>query len=262
MGAASVRGWHMVEACKELGIGGTTGYRWRAERGGVPPVRSPESKHHGRYLSVLERQRIATLHGGGHGVREIARRLKRSPSTISRELRRGVADHDVGGYDGDLAHARARERARRTRHSKLVEDPELAEMVGDKLDQEWSPEQICGWLRRALVGRPEWHLCHETIYQALYHGDRGLKRDPHNQAANRRPLRKRRRHPDRRQPRFVAPATLVDCRPPVMEQLSPGTGRGTSSSGEPTSPPSAPWSSGPACMSGWSISPTVEPRAR
>ena len=80
-----------VEACQQVGIGRKTGYRWRAERGGLPPLRLGEADHRGRYLSQLERQRIATLRGRGLGVRETARRLGRSPSTVSRELRRNVA---------------------------------------------------------------------------------------------------------------------------------------------------------------------------
>lgn len=71
-----------VAASKLLGIGRKTGYRWRAENGGLPPGRLAEAARSGRYLSLLERQRIATLRGRGLGVREIARRLARSPSWV------------------------------------------------------------------------------------------------------------------------------------------------------------------------------------
>ena len=60
-----------------------------------------------RYLSMTERQRIESLYRHGVGVREVARRLGRSPSTISRELRRNTARHDRGGYDTTLTHSRA-----------------------------------------------------------------------------------------------------------------------------------------------------------
>jgi hypothetical protein len=60
-----------VEACRRVGIGRKTGYRWRAERGGLPPLWLGEADRKGRYLSRLERQRIATLRGRGPGVREL-----------------------------------------------------------------------------------------------------------------------------------------------------------------------------------------------
>jgi IS30 family transposase len=208
-----------VAACKLLGIGRKTGYRWRAGNGGLPPGRLAESARSGRYLSLLERQRIATLRERGLGVREIARRLGRSPSTISRELRRHLRPHDRGIYDGDLAHARARERSRRPRRPLLSREPELRQIVQDKLKEEWSPAQIAAHLRETYPDRPEWHLCHETIYQALYHGGKGgLSRTLTKKLRTGRPLRKRRRSPMARTPRFVAPGRLIHARPAVVEE--------------------------------------------
>ncbi len=69
------------------------------------PVRVDEAVRSHRYLSLIERQRIATLKAQGLSMREIARRLDRSPSTISRELRRNRARQDRGTYDAVLAHA-------------------------------------------------------------------------------------------------------------------------------------------------------------
>ena len=126
-------GMGTVEACRTLGIGRKTGYRWRAERGGVPPARVAEHARGGRYLSLVERERIAVLDQAGVGVREIARRLNRSPSTISRELRRNRAPHDVA-YDPSLAHVCARERARRDRTGVLARKAELRELVQTKLE--------------------------------------------------------------------------------------------------------------------------------
>lgn len=151
-----------VVACRQLGIGRKTGYRWRAETGGLAPQRDSEQVHSSRYLSLLDRQRIASLRARGLGVRQIGTLVGRSASTVSRELRRGTAVHDRGGYDGDLAHARAQQRRTRIRPGRLAADTELCDLVQDKLQLEWSPEQIAAWLRHSYPERAAWHVCHET----------------------------------------------------------------------------------------------------
>ncbi|EID72845.1 MULTISPECIES: IS30 family transposase [Rhodococcus] len=159
------------EACRRLGIARTTGYLWRAQRGGLLRTVLPQDSRSGRYLSLLERERIAVLHAQQCSVREIARRLNRAPSTISRELRRNMRAGDDGNYDAGLAHSRAREQTRRRRRSIFARDSALRTLVQDKLKLQWSPEQIAGWLRTTYPDRPDWHLCHETIYQGLYTAD-------------------------------------------------------------------------------------------
>lgn len=207
-----------VEACRAVGIGRKPGYRSRAENGGLPPARLAETARSSRFLSLLERQRIATLRAGGLGVRAIADRLGRSPSTVSRELRRNTLPHDRGIYNSDLAHARARQRARRPRQGRLLEDEQLRAEVQAKLELDWSPEQIAAYLRSAWPDRPRWHVCHETIYQGLYHGGKGgLSRALTRRLRTGRPLRKRRRSPDQRRPRFIVPALLIDRRPAIVE---------------------------------------------
>jgi transposase-like protein len=161
-----------VEACRQVGITRKTGYRWRVEVGGVAPLRLADAVRSDRYLTMVERQRIAGLHRQGLTIREIARRLDRSPSTVSRELRRNTAAHDAE-YDAVLAHVRARERCARPGRSRLALDSALRAVVQEKLELEWSPEQIAAHLRVAYPHQSAWHLCHETIYQALYRGARG-----------------------------------------------------------------------------------------
>jgi len=205
-----------VEACQIVGIDRKTGYRWRAENGGLPPALVAEDTRSSRYLSRLERQRIATLRAAKHSIREIARRLGRSASTISRELRRNIRPHDRC-YDADLAHARARQRARRPRRARLITDSRLRAEVRAKLELEWSPEQISYHLRTEFPDRPGWHVCHETIYQALYNGGKGgLSRTLTRRLRTGQALRKRRRRPDQRRSRFVIPAQLIEHRPPVV----------------------------------------------
>ena len=203
-----------VAACEQVGITRKTGYRWRAENGGVPPARLADAVRSNRYLSILERQRIATLRARGMGIREIAGRIDRAPSTVSRELRRNTSPHDGGLYDGDLAHARARQRTVRARPSRLRTDHQLRAMVQASLELEWSPEQISAHLRLTFPDRPDWHVCHETIYQGLYRGgSSGLSRTLTKRLRTGRPLRKRRRRPNQRSTRFITPGRLIDKRP-------------------------------------------------
>ncbi|WP_371503091.1 helix-turn-helix domain-containing protein [Kitasatospora sp. NBC_00374] len=220
--------WHLlqsgvgtVEACKQLGIGRRTGYRWRAENGGLPPERLPEPSRSDRYLLLLERKRIATLRERGLGIREIAERLGRAASTVSRELRPKTLPHDQDIYDADLAHHRAQERVKRPRLAKLRLDAELRAEVRAKLDLEWSPEQIAAHLRVLWPDRPERHLCHESIYRALYQGAKGgLSRTLTKKLRTGRPLRKQRRKADQRAPRFAGPRR----RRAERVQADPGAG--------------------------------------
>ena len=177
----------------------------------------------------------------GLSMREISRRLGRSSSTISWELRRNMRRHDRGKYDAVLAHARSREKARRDRGGWIGKDPVLRDLVQEKLTQDWSPEQISFWLRETHPQKKSWHVCHETIYQAVYWPrNSGLTRKLTTHLRTGRPLRKRRRRPDVRTPRFIAPATLIDHRPTVVEERSrlgdwesqcPGTARSATSGG-------------------------------
>jgi IS30 family transposase len=107
-------------------------------------------------------------------------------------------------------------------------------------------------------GRPDWHVCHETIYQAaFYHGGtRGLSRQLTVQLGTGRPLRKRRRRADERSPRFVAPALLIDQRPDAVEQRTRiGDWKAISSPDGSTAQRSAPSSTEPAatCSSSTSL---------
>ena len=108
-------------------------------------------------------------------MRSIARRLGRSPSTISRELARNT---DRGGYRATRAHALAYERASRPEPAKLATNLVLRRKVEEDLRRRYSPEQIVGRLRREFPDDPEMRVSPETIYQSLYVQSRGaLRRD-------------------------------------------------------------------------------------
>ena len=109
-------------------------------------------------------------------MRAIARRLGRSPSTISRELAR-TSDR-AGGYRATRAHALAYVRASRSKPSKLATNMILGRKVENDLQKHYSPEQIVGRLRQEFPHDQEMRVSHETIYQSLYVQSRGaLRRD-------------------------------------------------------------------------------------
>jgi len=147
--AALQRGEFIADAAVVAGTYRKQGTRWVAACGGVRPRRGRNLT--GRCLSFAEREEIALARARGETMRAIARRLGRSPSTISRELRRN-ADRD-GGYRATTAHAMSYERASRPKPAKLATNLRLRELVQDDLRRRFSPEQIAGRLRRRFSRR-------------------------------------------------------------------------------------------------------------
>ena len=170
--AALQRGEFITDAAEGVGTYRKKGARWMVAEGGVRPRRGRDLL--GRYLSFAEREEIALARAAGEGVRSIARRLARSPSTVSRELARN-ADRD-GCYRAMRAHARAWERASRPKPAKLVVNERLRELVQEDLSRNYSPEQIAGRLRVRFPDQPEMWVSTETIYQSLYVRSRGALR--------------------------------------------------------------------------------------
>lgn len=119
------------------------GTLWVIANGGVRPRRGRNLK--GRCLTFVEREQIAMSRAAGRSVRAIATRLGRSPSTVSRELRRN-AEAD-GGYRASSAQAMAYHRASRPKPAKLATNLALRTKVEQDLERKYSPEQITGRLR-------------------------------------------------------------------------------------------------------------------
>ena len=129
---AIARGLSSEEAGAVAGVSPAVGTRWFREGGGMPSV-SP-SPLSGRYLSFVEREEIAILQARDCGVREIAQRLGRSPSTISRELRRNAATRGGGlEYRASTAQWHADRRALRPKAAKLAANDALRQYVQDRL---------------------------------------------------------------------------------------------------------------------------------
>ena len=142
-----------------------------------------------RYLSAAERERIADLRREGSSIRQIAGQLGRSPSTISREIRRNSDDYDL--YRPFEAHRKSVYARLRPKIPKLVAHPTLRALVEQKLQRRWSPEQIAAWLRRRFPDQDTMWVSHETIYQALYIQARGsLKVEVKNALRSGRATRK------------------------------------------------------------------------
>jgi IS30 family transposase len=169
------RGWSVRAAAREVGVSRTAGANWsrgyKTYRNGVvvgfvaPLDRLADRQISTRYLSQDERIEIADLRRSGLSVRAIADRLDRSPSTISRELRRNsVVGH---GYRPFEAHRRATMRRARRHRRRVDVNSELSSVVAELLFQRWSPQQISRHLRLRFADDPSMWLCHESIYQAV-----------------------------------------------------------------------------------------------
>ena len=184
------------DAAIACGVSGPVGSRWFRERGGMPLVEL--SALSGRYLSFAEREEIAVLRAQNVGVREIARQLRRCPSTVSRELRRNAATR--GGrldYRAGVAQWKAELLARRPKAAKLADNDRLRGYVQDRLagavrapdgtlaagpvtgewkgrskprrqdrrwNTAWSPEQIANRLPVDFPDDESMRISHEAIY--------------------------------------------------------------------------------------------------
>ena len=225
------------------------GTRWFRENGGMPS--SDLVPLSGRSLSFAEREEIAILHTQGFGIREIARRIGRCPSTVSRELRRNAATR--GGdlqYRATTAQWHADRRARRPKVAKLAANNKLRQYVQDRLAgaitaadgtsvpgpdvrwvgrrhgrrqerrwaSSWSPEQIAHRLRVDFPKDDSLRISHEAIYQALYVQSRGaLRRELVACLRTGRALRVPRARTRGRGKKFVNSEIMISERPAEAE---------------------------------------------
>lgn len=160
-----------------------------AESGGIRPAPRQRSA---RVLSLAEREVISRGMAAGQSMRAIAAALGRAPSTVSRELRRNEGRH---GYRASQADQSAWDRARRPKPCKLSLHRALARQVADKLQRQWSPEQVAGWLKRTYPDDASRQVSHETIYRTLYIQSRGaLKQELLAHLRRTRGIRRSRHH--------------------------------------------------------------------
>ena len=168
--------WQRGESLKEIGRafdrGSSSIYGQLSPTGGIRPA---ERRRAPLALTLSEREEISRGLASDQSMRGMAARLNRSPSTISREIRRhgGLSD-----YRASQAEQSAWDSAKRPKACKLACNPELRDAVADKLRHSWSPEQIAGWLKYEYPADQEMQVSHETIYRSLYIQARGaLKKE-------------------------------------------------------------------------------------
>ena len=138
--------------------------------GGIRPAPRRRSK---LALTLSEREEISRGLAVEQSARSLARLLGRAPSTVSREIRRN------GGYDryrAALSDEAAFIRARRPKRCKLAGNAQLRQTVARKLKQDWSPQQIAGWLKQMHPEDESKRVSHETIYRSLFIQSRGAFR--------------------------------------------------------------------------------------
>jgi len=247
------------DAAIGAGVPQAVGTRWFRKAGGMPPTMFGRSAKplSGRYLLLAEREELAILRAQGTGIREIARRVGRSASTISRELRRNAATRSGGlEYRATVAQWHAERAARRPKPAKLAANAALRTYVQDRLSgmvaapsgaavvgptvpwkgrrhgprqdrrwaKAWSPQQIAHRLRLDFPGDATMRISHEGIYQSLYVQGRGaLGRELTACLRTGRALRVPRERSRRRGKSFIVPEVMIGERPAeVADRAVPG----------------------------------------
>lgn len=209
--------WRAGESMSDIGraLGKDPGsiYTLLLVQGGI--ARAPRRRAKVALISG-EREHISRGLATEQSIREIARELRRPASTVSREIaRNGGRTH----YRAVAADKRAWRRARRLKPCRLALEPELSAVVAAKLELDWSPEQIAGWLKREYPLDRRMHISHETIYRTLYVQARGaLKKELVAHLRRHHPIRRSRRYSARGDPRGqIAGLVSIAARPAVVE---------------------------------------------
>jgi len=159
----------VADIARALGRRNKSGvYRVLAHDGGIAPL---ARRRAAGALRLEEREEISRGIAAGRPIRRIARDLGRSPSTVSREIRRNGGGQS---YRASWAGRGAWDRALRPKPCHLAHHAPLRWRVAQKLALQWSPAQIAGWLKQRFPTDPDMQLSHETIYRSLFIQTRGV----------------------------------------------------------------------------------------
>lgn len=166
-------------------------------------------------LGMIEREEISWGCRWGRSYAEIARRLGRPVSTVSREVARNGGRERYGAW---VAQLHTQERRRRPKTPKLVAQPFLGKAVADLLARRWSPQQISARLRMEHPDEPAWWVSHETIYRSLYvQGRGGLRAELTKALRTGRARRRPRGSSPRGRGSQIKGMVMISERPPQVE---------------------------------------------
>jgi IS30 family transposase len=180
-----------------------------------PSVAAVEAKLHPRFLTVTERELIADMRREGRSLRAIGRALGRPASTVKREIDARSVDGAYRPHQAQRAWTKSRTRPK---ESKLAQEGPLRDFVAGRLQERWSPEQICNALPIEFPDDEDMRVSPETIYQAVYVQARGgLRREVALALRTGRTRRKPHRRADQRQRRFVDEMVMISERPAEVE---------------------------------------------
>jgi len=187
-----------------------------AETGGIRPAQRCRSR---LALTLAEREEISRAVVAGHSIRSIAASPGRVPSTISREIKRNGGHESYRASQADRA---AWDRARRPKICKLAENRTLAHIVAGRLQLQWSPEQIAGWLKRTYPDNECYQVSHETIYRSLFIQARGaLKKELLAHLRRTRAMRRSRHYTQKTSDHGrIVDAVSISERPATVEDRS------------------------------------------
>ncbi len=164
--------WLQGDSLKDIGRyfdrGSSSIYSVLSPTGGIRP---PDRKRSRLALTLAEREDISRGIVGGLSIRQIALKLDRPPSTISREIKRNEGHRRYRATSADQA---AWDRSCRPKLCKLAQSRTLRLNVARKLKEHWSPQQIAGWLKRKYRAEEHNQVSHEVIYRSLFVQARGV----------------------------------------------------------------------------------------
>ncbi|MHB1451529.1 MAG: IS30 family transposase [Coriobacteriia bacterium] len=212
-------GESLSDIARILGISAASVHSRLRTHGGIAP---PEVIARENALTLSEREEISRGIALGHSLRRIGRTLGRSPSTISREIKRNGG---ANKYRAHLAHQASFIRARRPKLCVLATHTALRDHVAAKLACDWSPAQIAGELKVSFPDDETMRISHETIYKTLFVQARGvLKKELMRHLRTRRSMRRSIHSTTKGQERGgIKDAISIAQRPPeVADRVVPG----------------------------------------